>query len=192
MKQMVAVLFLMITACVSKNEIVQVANAVPPAVSEKALVGKFSYSIGTLKKSIDLKSLSVSINKETVDDGNGNTKSNSSLDFTIHDFESKLSFRFHIKDENVVFEFDGEYSLRNQGGFNDGEPIRSTSIMIVNTDDSSKSYFSMAGGTCTIKLLRDTLAIEIKNASVKQVEQVVPFSFSLKMDGVKVRNKLGQ
>jgi hypothetical protein len=134
----------------------------------------------------------VSINKETIDDGNGNTKSNSSLDFTIHDFESKLSFRFHIKDDNVVSEFDGEYSLNNQNGFGEGESIRSTNIMIVNTDDSSKSYFSMAGDTCSIKLLRDTLVVEIKNASVRQIEEVVPFSFSLQMDGVKVRNNLGQ
>ncbi len=192
MKPIALIVFFINMACAGKNDTVQVASVAQSAENIKQAAGKFSYAIGAQQKSIDLKSLSVSINKETVDDGKGKTKSNSTLNFTIHDLAAKLSFRFHIKDENVVSEFTGEYALRNQGGFEEGESIRSTNVMIVNTENSSNSYFSMEGGSCTIKLQGSTLSVEIKNASVRQGEQIVPFSLSLKMDGVKVRNKLEQ
>lgn len=190
MMNIVIAAFFVLTGCTGKSDALIAADSITP--EEKTLAGKFSYTLGKETKSIDLKTLSVSINKETIDDGNGNTKSNSTLDFTVHDFDSKLSFRFHIKDENLVSEFKGEYSLNSQVGYGDGDPVRFTNIMIVNTQDASKSYFSFAGESCNVNLKGEALTVEIKNASVRQGEEIVQFSLRLQMDGVKVRNKLDQ
>jgi hypothetical protein len=157
-------------------------------VFKKDEIGTLTYKIGTDSKTVTLRSQSVyySIDKVGRKD---NLKSNSSVVFTVNDMTNGLAFRFSVKDDKVITELDGQYPLRFPGGFNEGEPLRSTSVMIIDTKNGTNTLQSDKGGTCEIFQKGTTLKISIKSAKVITGDSETPFEFALSANKVKVVSK---
>lgn len=145
---------------------------------------KISYKIGDVTNTFEARSISATVKTETVED-----KSNSSLAFTINDYNGKVTFRFVIKDEKIVTDFTGKYPLRFPGGFQDGESIQSTNIMIIDTQNATNTYQTRPGGTCDITLVGNKLSVNIKNATIWKSGTEVPFEFSFTSPNTKVTRR---
>lgn len=151
-------------------------------------IGTATYKIGNETKIVEFSSLSVTIGSEKVGE-KGKEKTNSYFTFTFYDLATNLAFRFHTKDKNVVNEFIGEYPLRFPGGFEDGESIHSTSVMIIDTQNGANTWQSTKGGNCTIFVKGTSVKITVKNATVLKGDEQNAFEFSLSTDKAKVKIK---
>lgn len=159
----------------------------PLAISaQKAPIGQMIYTLGPETYTVNLRSLSVRFDtKETGEPGK--EKRNTSVGMTVYDYDNNKGIRFTILDDKVVRELKGHYPLRFPVGFEEGEALRSTSIMVVDTKNSTNISQSLKGGTCEVLISGTRVEITIRNARVKGQNKELPFEFSLKTDQAKVK-----
>lgn len=147
-------------------------------------IGTVTYKINGEEKTVNLRSLSVSLKSETTGDpGKENTYSVAS--FTVYDTPNNKAIRFTVHEDKVVTGLKGAYPLRNS---NEIEFGKSTGIMVINTQNTSQMWTSVIGGSCQVDLTGTTLKVRITGASLNTGSDTVPFELTLDATGVKVRN----
>ncbi len=151
------------------------------ALQEKV---KITYKLGDIQNTFEARSIYASVKTETVEG-----KSNSSLTFTLNDYDKKIAFRFVIKDEKVVSDFTGSYPLRFPGGYQDGESIQATNIMIIDTGNATNTFQTRPGGKCEIRLKGTILSVNITGAKISKGGVDVPFEFSFTSPNTKVKRE---
>lgn len=158
------------------------------AQSPKEPIGSFTYKLGDETVTVPLKSLSVKFNTETTGDP-GLEKSNTSVDFTVYTADRSKGFKFSIKEDQVVNELKGTYPLRAPGGIQQGNSLRSVSLMVVDTQNSANTFLSTKPGNATISVSGTSVRISIKNTQLVSPSKELPFEFTLTTDKAKIKTQ---
>lgn len=158
------------------------------AQSPKDPIGSFTYKLGDETVTVPLKSLSVKFNTETFGDP-GSEKSNTSVAFTVYTSDRSKGFVFSIKEDKVVNELKGTYPLRAPGGIQEGQSLRSVSLMVVDTQNSTNTFLSTKPGNATISISGTSIRIVIKNTQLVSASKELPFEFILTSDKAKIKTQ---
>lgn len=159
----------------------ETTTASQPETSSGDPVIEVIYKLNGQEFKPNLSSLYVNFNTETVEDENGKETKNSTITFSVRDIPNNVTFRFHIKDEKVVERFSGQYPLRQMTGFEEGESIRSATIMMVQTSTGA-SKLSERGGTCEVEFSGTNLKLNIKGANLRLNPDDAPLQFEISLN----------